>query len=502
MTLAGHKDYVIRAFFDANQEMIYTISKDGAIFRWEYTERPGEEELPEDQKHMSWRIIAKNYFCAEAKTRCAAFHPGSNLLIVGFTNGEFRLYELPSFTMIQQLSMGSNAINTISINPSGEWIAFGSKKLGQLLVYEWQSESYILRQQGHFDSMNDIAYSPDGSRIVSASDDGKIKIWDIVSGFCLATFEEHTSSVTGVVFAKKGQVMFSSSLDGTVRAWDLIRFRNFRTFTSTERLQFSCLAVDSSGEIVCAGSLDDFKIQVWSVQTAQLLDQLAGHEGPISCLTFGAEASSMLASASWDKTIRVWDIFGRSQTSEPFEVVSECLSLAMRPDSKEVAAATLDGNISFWDIENGKQVRQIDGKRDIIRGRYLEDRFTSQNSARGKHFSTICYSFDGLSLVAAGNNNSICLYDLPNEVLLKRFTVSLNMQLNGTLQFLNSKNMTEAGALDLIDEDGDFSDVEDRRRTDAMLPGSNRGDISARSTRPEIRVTSLSSLIHLIWTWM
>ncbi|GMF05505.1 unnamed protein product [Ambrosiozyma monospora] len=65
------------------------------------------------------------------------------------------------------------------------------------------------------------------------------------------------------------------------------------------------------------------------------------------------------------------------------------------------------------------------------------------------------------------------------------------MQLNGTLQFLNSKNMTEAGALDLIDEDGDFSDVEDRRRTDAMLPGSNRGDISARSTRPEIRVTSV-----------
>ncbi|KAH3665460.1 hypothetical protein OGAPHI_003644 [Ogataea philodendri] len=491
MTLAGHRDYVLKAFFDKNQEIIYTVSKDGALFRWEYTERPGEEELPDDQKHHSWRIISKDFFFSDHKVRCATFHAPSNLLIVGFSNGEFRLYDLPSFTMVQQLSMGFNAVNTISVNSTGEWIAFGSKKLGQLLVYEWQSESYILKQQGHFDAMNCLAYSPDGGRIVTASDDGKIKIWDVVSGFCLATFEEHISAVTQVVFAKKGQVMFSSSLDGTVRAWDLIRYRNFRVFTSTNRLQFSCLAVDPSGDIVCAGSLDDFSIQVWSVQTAQLLDQLAGHEGPISCLSFGTEGSPKLASASWDKTIRIWDIFSRTQTSEPFDVLHECLALTMRPDSKEVAAATLDGQITFWDVENGKQVRQIDGKSHIITGRHVEDRFVAGNSARGKYFSTIAYSFDGLSLVAAGNNNSICLYDLPNEVLLKRFTVSNNMQLNGTMQFLNSKNMTDAGAMELIDDDGELSDLEDRRRADSMLPGSNRGDLAARSTRPEIRVTSV-----------
>ncbi|VEU22107.1 DEKNAAC103145 [Brettanomyces naardenensis] len=492
MTLAGHRDYVVRAFFDKNQEKIYTLSKDGALFRWEYTERPGEQDLPEDQKHMSWRIAAKNFFLSEGKLNCAAFHADTNMLTVGFSNGEFRLYELPSFTLIQQLSMGSNAVSTVTMNSTGEWLAFGSHTLGQLLVYEWQSESYILRQQGHFDSMNCLAYSPDGSRLVTASDDGKIKIWDIASGFCLATFEEHTSAVTGVAFAKRGQVMISSSLDGTVRAWDLIRFRNFRTLTSTKRLQFSCVAVDPSGEIVVAGSLDDFAIHVWSVQTAQLLDQLSGHEGPISCLSFGTEGKALLASASWDKTVRIWDIFSRTQTSEPFEMTSECLSLAMRPDSKEVAASTLDGKLVFWDVENGKHIREIDCKKDILQGRYMEDQFTAANSARGKNFTAIAYSFDGLSLVAAGNNNSICLYDLPNEVLLKRFTVSLNMQLNGTQQFLNSKRMAEGGAIDLIDDDGELSDVEERTKGDYTLPGSKRGDISARSARPEIRVTSVS----------
>lgn len=491
MSLAGHRDYVVKAFFNQSQEIIYTVSKDGAIFRWEYTERPGEEDLPEEEKTMSWRIMAKNFFFAETNVKCCTFHTKSNLFIVGFANGEFRLYEMPSFTLIQQLSMGANSVTTVSVNGSGEWIAFGSKELGQLLVYEWQSESYILRQQGHFDSMNCLAYSPDGSRIVTASDDGKIKIWDIVSGFCLATFDEHQSSVTGVVFAKRGQVMFSSSLDGTVRAWDLIRFRNFRTFTSTRRIQFSSVAVDPSGEIVCAGSLDDFDIQVWSVQTSQLLDQLSGHEGPISCLSFGTETNARLASASWDKTVRIWDIFGRSQTSEPFDLTSECLSLAMRPDSKEVAVSTMDGHVTFFDIENGKMVREIDGRKDILQGRYREDEFTSKNSKRGKHFDTIAYSFDGLTLIAAGNNNSICLYDLPNEVLLKRFKISLNMQLNGTLEQLNSKNIVDGQAVDLVDRSGELSDAEESHKADIRLPGSHRGDIGLRSTKPEIRVMSV-----------
>lgn len=497
MTFAGHKDYVVNSFFSADQEKIYTISKDGALFQWEYTKRPDEvdEEESEDEENIdlskySWRITKKNFFYTnQAKVKCATFHPQSNLLIVGFSNGEFRLYELPHFALIQQLSMGQNAVNTVSINNSGEWLAFGSSKLGQLLVYEWQSESYILKQQGHFDSMNSLTYSPDGSRVVTSSDDGKIKIWDVVSGFCLATFDDHTSSVTAVQFAKKGQVLFSASLDGTVKAWDLIRYRNFRTFTAAERIQFNCLAVDPSGEVVCAGSVDSFEIHVWSVQTGNLLDTLAGHEGPVSCLSFSNE-NSVLASASWDKTIRIWSIFGRSQQVEPFDVYSDVLAISMRPDGKQVAATTLNGQISFFDIQSGKQVGNIDCRKDIVSGRHLEDRFTAKNSARSKYFTTINYSFDGLSIVAGGNNNSICLYDISNEVLLRRFVVSRNMTLNGTMEFLNSSKMTEAGTLDLIDQDAENSDLEDR--IDNSLPGSNRGgDLSTRRVRPEIRVTAV-----------
>ncbi|CEP21861.1 unnamed protein product [Cyberlindnera jadinii] len=498
MTFAGHRDTVIKAFFSADQEIIYTVSKDGALLKWEYTKKPNGDESDDESENeddnddsapMSWRITKRNYFYAESNVKCATFHADSNLFVVGFANGEFRLYELPEFNMIQQLSMGQNGVNAVQINNTGEWLAFGSAKLGQLLVYEWQSESYILKQQGHFDSTNNLTYSPDGSKVVSASDDGKIKIWDVVSGFCLATFEQHTSAVSCVKFAKKGQVLFSASFDGTVKAWDLIRYRNFRTFTAAERVKFGSLAVDPSGEVVCAASQDTFDIYVWSVQTAQLVDTLSGHTGPVSCLAFGVE-NSVLASASWDKTVRVWSIFGRSGHVEPFDIHNDVLSLAMRPDSKQLAVSTLNGQIQFWDIEEGKQVGNIDGRKDVLVGRYLNDRFTASNSARGKNFTSIDYSFDGLTLVAAGDNNSICLYDIPNEVLLRRFTVSLNMNLDGTQRFLNSSRLTEAGSLDLIDRDGENSDLEDR--IDHSLPGSKRGgDPSSRNTRPEVRVTSI-----------
>ena len=95
-------------------------------------------------------------------------------------------------------------------------------------------------------------------------------------------------------------------------------------------------AVDQSGEVIVGGSQDTFEIYVWSVQTGQLLNSLTGHEGPISCLTFGKEEFN-LASASWDKTIRIWNIFSRNQTVEPIEIQSDALCLTMRPIVRELA---------------------------------------------------------------------------------------------------------------------------------------------------------------------
>ena len=439
---------------------------------------------------MRWRIKSKHFFLQpNSKLTAASFHPTTNLLSVGFSTGVFSIYELPEFTQIQSLSISKQAITSIAQNTTAEWIAIGSSKLGQLLVWEWQSESYILRQQGHFDSLNCVAYTHDGTKITTASDDGKIKLWDTVSGHCIVTFADHASGVTAIEHPRmKRNVFFTASLDGTVRAYDLVRYRNFRTFTAPERLQFTCLSVDASGEVIAAGSLDSFDIHLWSVQTGQLLDRLAGHEGPISCVAF-AQHSSFLVSGSWDRTIRIWDVFGRSAQVEPLQMTSDIQCLAIRPDGKELCAAGLDGQIIFWDVQEGVQTNVIDGRMDIQGGRLATDRRSAANSAANKTFTSICYTGDGQCVLAGGTSKWICLYDVETGGLINKFSVSENLSLDGTQALLNSRDMTEAGPKQLLDTQGEESDLEDR--IDRTLPGSKRGDASTRKLRPEVRTRAV-----------
>lgn len=55
-------------------------------------------------------------------------------------------------------------------------------------------------------------------------------------------------------------------------------------------MQFACVSVESSGQVVCAGSKDTFQVYLWSMRTGQLLDVLSGHEGPVSGLSFNPSA--------------------------------------------------------------------------------------------------------------------------------------------------------------------------------------------------------------------
>ncbi|GAA5907233.1 hypothetical protein JCM8208_006726 [Rhodotorula glutinis] len=507
-TFSGHRDAVLAAYFSQDHKTIYTVSRDGAIFTWskKQDDEPSDDESDGDDERMAalvpeaststgpdntiattrWGVEARHYFMqAGAKVVSTTWHAPSNLVIVGFSSGVFGLWEMPTFNNVHTLSVSQEKITSVTVNPSGEWLAFGASKLGQLLVWEWQSESYVLKQQGHYFDMNALSYSSDGQQVATGGDDGKVKLWNAASGFCFVTFDDHSSAISAVEFAKQGQVVFSASLDGTVRAFDLIRYRNFRTFTTPQPVQFNSLAVDPSGEIVCAGgSGDGFEIYMWSTQTGKLIDVLAGHEAPVSALAF-SPLGDRLVSASWDKSIRVWDTFGRSSAVEPFQLKADALALAFRPDGKEVAVATLDGQISFWNVVDGTQRTLLEGRKDISGGRKADDRVTAANNSSTKAFTSLSYTADGSCVLAGGSSKHVCLYDARDGVLLRRFTISQNLSLDGTQETLDSRKLTEAGPRELIDDRGDASDLDER--LDRSLPGARGGDMSKRRYRPEAR---------------
>ena len=456
--LTGHRDKPVMAQFVAGSGTLYTLSTDGKVMCWSFKpDHANSHENSEGAKSLdfskgSWILTAKHFVERQgAKITTCSLHPVSQTMVVGFHDGRFELFQMPEFTSIQSLSVSREALTTAVINVASDLVAIGCAKLGQLLVWNWRSESYVFKQQGHFYDVLSIDFSKDGSQVVTGSADGKVKIWNIRTGLCFVTFSEHKMPVTAVRFIPSNHAVASASMDGTVKAFDLIRYRNFRTFRGAEPTQFSCLAIDPSGEIVAAGSKDTFQVHLWSLKTGNLLDVLSGHEGPVSGITFDGNGTT-LATSSWDKTVQLWDTFTGKGRKETLTHYHDVLCLAYRPDNKQMCSGSLDGQLSFWETTNYTIEKTIDGRLDVTGGRLSTDRRTLSNTSSGKCFTTISYSADGDTLYAAGSSKYVCIYETTEFVLLSRIQLSHNASLDGILEKLNSKYMTEAGPMDPLHE--------------------------------------------------
>ncbi|KAG2492638.1 hypothetical protein HYH03_009054 [Edaphochlamys debaryana] len=443
-----------------------------------------------------WYLSAKHYLQARgARVSAADWHPRGGLLAVGYTSGVFDLLSLPDAAPLHSLSIGRERLTALAFNGTGDWLAVGCARLGQLLVWEWRSETYVLKQQGHAHDIATVAFSPDGALIATGADDCKVKVFQQSSGFCFVTFADHTAPVTGLAFAPAGHALLSSSLDGSVRAWDLVRYRCFRTLTAPHAVQLGCVAVDPAGEVVAAGAVDTFQVYVWSLKTGRLTDVLAGHEGPVAGLAF-CPGSQLLASASWDRTVRTWDVYGGGgggggggAAADSLEHRHEVMALAVRGDGRLLASAALDGSIYLWDPVEGVLQGTIEGRRDIRGGRLHADRRAASNAASDAAFSSLAFSADGALLLAGGNSKYVCVYDVAERLLLRRFQLSHNRSLDGVLDALNSRALTDAGPLTLVDHQEDDPHTELLPPTTdpaaaADVPGTGS---AASAKRPPLR---------------
>nr|CAD7606408.1 unnamed protein product [Timema genevievae] len=522
-SLSGHTDSIIGCFFEKGSLDLITVSRNGQLCLWECNiesealrpweppvkrAREGEESDEDDEvddsrgegaaagpdDRLYYNRLGRHYLSdlhkgqKDVHLTCAAYHKDTHLLVTGFTNGAFFLHELPDVNLVHSLSVSNQHISTVALNNTGDWVALGCQGLGQLLVWEWQSETYVMKQQGHFNNMNALAYSPDGQYVVTGGEDGKVKIWNTSSGFCFVTFDKHTSGVSAVQFSRNGKFVVSASLDGTVRAYDMTRYRNFRTFTSLRPVQFACLALDTSGEFVAAGGQDVFEIYLWSIKIGRLVEVLSGHEGPVVSVAFNPSiTSTSLASASWDQTLRLWNAVESGGTHETLRLPADGLCVTYKPDGEEVAVATLDGQITFFNCKTSTQSGSIEGRSDLGSGRSETDLVTAKQSLQGKAFTSLCYTADGKCILAGGQSKNVCIYNVQEALLIKKFEITQNRSFDAVDDFINRRKMTEFGNLALVEE----RETGEGGKAVLRLPGVRRGDMAARAFKPEVRVFCL-----------
>ncbi|XP_048480897.1 periodic tryptophan protein 2 homolog [Plutella xylostella] len=538
-SLSGHTDKIVGVFFENKSLDLISVSRNGQVCLWEANldsddlvtssvqishkkrrklqkdEDDSEDDISEKKaiekerddvdsdddklevksessQKLAYNKLGRHYIgdairnaSHRVKLTAAQYHKETKLLVTGFSSGVFFLHEMPDVNLIHSLRVSEQRVGAAAVAPRGDWLALACPGQGQLLVWEWQSEQYVMKQQGHSLDMTCLAYSPDGLYIVTGGYDGKVKVWNTQSGFCFVTFHEHTAAVTSVQFSANKKFFISSSLDGTVRCYDLTRYRNFRTLTAPALAQFSCAALDAAGQLAAAGATDAFDVYVWSVQFGKLLEVLGGHEAPVSSLAFSpAPGSSCLATASWDRSLRLWRSLETSTDSEAIPLTADALQVAFRPDGEEVAVSTLDGNISFFSVASGEARGGVEGRADLGAGRGDTDLVTAETMLKTKAFTTICYSADGQFILGGGNSKHVCLYSARDAILVKKFVITQNRSLDAVSDVINRRLLSEFGNMALVEERGDLEGGD----VDIRLPGVRQGDMADRNTKPEVRV--------------
>jgi len=151
------------------------------------------------------------------------------------------------------------------------------------------------------------------------------------------------------------------------------------------------------GDVVVAGALDPPVVYAWSLRTGALLNALGGHTAPVVALTFAplgggtagaglggrSRGGAQLVSASWDGTVKLWDVYGGGGALESLSHAAEVLALAFRPDGRQLCAASCDGQLSFWALgsladatDDGRLEGSIDGQCDLAPsgGRHAHER--------------------------------------------------------------------------------------------------------------------------------
>jgi len=161
------------------------------------------------------------------------------------------------------------------------------------------------RVVGHTYGVNAVAYSPDGSRIVSGSRDETLKIWSASSGKELATLSGHTDFVSAVAYSPDGNSIVSgSSRDETLKIWDASSGKELASL-SGHTSSVDAVAYSPDGSRIVSGSSRDDTLKIWDANSAKLLSSLEAHTSGVSAVAF-SPSGHLIYSASWDRTIKVW----------------------------------------------------------------------------------------------------------------------------------------------------------------------------------------------------
>jgi hypothetical protein len=246
------------------------------------------------------------------------------------------------------VSVGST-VYSVAFSPDGTRIVTGSYD-HTAKVWDAQGGEELLTLKGHSDRADSVAFSPDGRRIVTGSTDRTARVWDAQSGKELLALNVG-STVNSVAFSPNGMRIVTGGDDATARVWDAQGGKELLMLNVGSTV--NSVAFSPDGSRVATGS-GDATAKVWDAQSGKELLTLKGHFYSVNSVTFSPDGTRVV-SGSLDGTAKLWDVHS-GQALLTFSFGGQVNSVAFSPDGSRISTGGDGSTAKVWDAQSGKEL--------------------------------------------------------------------------------------------------------------------------------------------------
>ncbi len=249
-------------------------------------------------------------------------------------------------------------------------------------------EGSVTTLGSHTDTVNSIAFSPDGQRLVSASDDYTFKLWDVQGKRHLSTLRHITnqaqSQIKAVAFSVDGQKIATAGWH--VKLWDIHTLREIMTIRHAAWVYAVAFSFDS--QYLAMGDASG-QISIKNLRNQQDVVQFRGDPDFMTAIKFSPD-SQTLASAGYNGGVKLWKLPNWEQTGT-LPTSGTVSDLSFSPDSSKLASTDFEA-VNLWTIHNGEKIATLRGHVGWV------------NAAD--------FSHDGASVISGGSDGTLRLWDV------------------------------------------------------------------------------------------
>jgi dipeptidyl aminopeptidase/acylaminoacyl peptidase len=293
-------------------------------------------------------------------TALAFSRDGSAIAASGYH--EITFWKTGDGALDRRLTGLAERIYDIAYSPDGKWLATASGDPGVYGVAKlWLAEpgggGKPVRDLAETqDVVFAVAFSPDSKKIATAGADRTIRVFEVETGKLLTQIEDHADWIFAIAFSPDGKRLASASRDKTSKVFDLEKKESLVTFPVHAQPVYT-VSFTPDGKGVATGG-EDNRIRIWAPDNdGKPIREVGGFGGTVFRLRYSPDGKTLLA-CSADKAVHVFDAKGSSLRKLQGHT-DWIYALAVSPDSKTVASGSWDGEVKLWNSADGKLLKTI-----------------------------------------------------------------------------------------------------------------------------------------------